>query len=81
MKPELRTSLKQYLMEFFVYALLIAAYYLLVLHFLGDSLKQLYHDNRRLYAVLALALIVGQGLLLEALTRLLLKWIQPRTED
>jgi hypothetical protein len=81
MKPGIRNSLKQFVLEFLVYVAFVAAYYLLVLHFLGDGLKDLYHHDRRVYAALALGLIVGQGLLLDALTRLLLRWIQPRTED
>lgn len=81
MKHQLRTSLTTFLLEIFVYTVLIVVYYFLVLHFLGNGLEHLYHDKRRLYAFLALALIVGQGLLLEVLTRLLLGWIAPRTED
>lgn len=81
MKAQIGWSLRAFLLEMAVYAALIAAYYLLVLHFLGPSLKQLYTEDRRLYAILALALIAGQGLLLEVLTRLLLSWIAPPPED
>jgi hypothetical protein len=81
MKPAIRWSLKSFLLEACVYAALIALYFVAVLHFLGPSLQRLYNQDRRLYAALALALIVGQGLLLEVLTRLLLTWITPPTED
>ena len=81
LKPEIRSALRSFLLELIVYAVLVAGYYFLVLHFLGNGLTNLYQHDRRYYAGLALALIVGQGLLLEALTRLLLSWIQPRTED
>ena len=81
MKHSVRVSLKSFLLEVIVYAALIAIYYLAVLHFLGDFLVHLYRHDRRVYAALALGLIVGQGLLLELLTRLLLSWIAPRTED
>lgn len=80
MKYQLK-SLKPFLLELCVYAVLIVAYYFLVLHFLGDGLQRLYQQERRVYAALALGLIVGQGLLLELLTRTLLGWIAPRTED
>jgi hypothetical protein len=80
MKPELRTSLKHFLLELVVYTVLVTGYYLLVLHFLGNGLKVLFQQDRRVYAALALGLIIGQGFLLEALTRFLLAWIQPRTE-
>lgn len=81
MKQELRYSVRSFLFELLVYAALIALYYFLVLHFLGGSLKWFYLHDRRLYAAVALLLIIGQGLLLEILTRLLLWWIKPRTED
>ena len=81
MKQELKYSLKSFLLELLVYAGLVTLYYLSVLHFLGGSLKNLFLHDRKLYAGIALGLIIGQGLLLEILTRLLLAWIKPRTED
>lgn len=81
MKPELKNSLKSFLLELMVYAVLVAGYYACVLHFLGNNLKYFYEEDRRLYAGLALGLIVGQGLLLDGVTRLLLAWIKLRTED
>jgi len=69
-----------FVLELFLYAALIAGYYFLVLHFLGPTLKDLYDHQRRLYAGLALGLIIGQGFLLEILTRGLLSWISPRTD-
>jgi hypothetical protein len=81
MKQELRGWFKSFVLELLVYAVLVTGYYFLVLDFLGNSLKELYEQERRFYAVLALGLIIGQGLLLEILTRLLLAWVKPRTED
>jgi hypothetical protein len=81
MKQGILATLKSFLLELLVYGVLVTAYYLLVLHFLGPALKQIYQQDRRYYAGLALALIIGQGFLLEVLTRVLLGWIRPRTED
>jgi len=81
MKRELTSWLKSFLLELLVYAVLVTGYYFLVLHFLGNGLEQLYEHERRFYAGLSLMLIIGQGLLLEVLTRQLLAWIKPRTED
>ena len=81
MKKEFRNSLKSYLVELAVYGVLVAAYFLLVLHFLGGWLYGLFEGDRRVYAAVALLLIIGQGVLLETVTRLLLAWIKPRTED
>ena len=81
MKAEYRNALKSFLLEFIVYGVLVTGYYFLVLHLLGNALKNIYQDERHFYAVLSLGLIVGQGVLLEMLTRLLLSWIRPRGED
>ncbi len=81
MKKAHRNSLLSYLVELAVYAGLVAVYFLAVLHFLGGWLYGLFEGDRRLYAVLALLLIIGQGFLLEAVTRLLLGWIRLRLEE
>ena len=81
MRRDFKKSVGSFLAEVLVYAALVAGYYFLVLHFLGAWLQQLFQDDRRDYAVIALTLMLGQGLLLEALTRLLLSWVKPRTED
>ncbi|HLH54054.1 MAG TPA: hypothetical protein VKY92_10625 [Verrucomicrobiae bacterium] len=80
MKRELKSWLKAFVLELLVYAILVAVYYFLVLHFLGTPLKNFYVQNRKLYAALALALIVGQGLLLEVITRQFIAWVKPRSE-
>jgi hypothetical protein len=79
MNREVKHSIFSFLVEIVVYAGLVAAYYSLVLHFLGDWLNHLFHRDRRAYAALALGLIIGQGILLEILTRFLLAFVKPRT--
>jgi hypothetical protein len=81
MKPELKASIKRFTLELVVYSLLVAGYYLLVLHLLGSVLADIYLHERRVYAALALGLIVAQGLVLEILTRFLLSWMGPRRES
>ena len=81
MKHQITRSLKPFLFELVVYAVLVTAYYGFVLHFLGNSLLHVYQHDRRLYAALAIGLIVGQGFLLEVLTRLLLALMMPRMEE
>ena len=80
-KPDLKKSLAAFGVELLVYAALVAGYYGLVLHFLGDWLLHTYERDRRMYAGVALGLILAQGFLLEMLTRWLLAWIKPRTEE
>ena len=80
MANEDKDSLASILIELVVYAALVVVYFFLVLHFLGDWVTQIYQRDKRLYAVMALALIVGQGVLLETLTTGLLKWIRSRRD-
>ena len=81
MKPEVESSVRSFLAEFLLYAALVAGYYFLVLHFMGAWLEGLFKTERRAYAAIALALIIGQGFLLEILTRALLAWVRPRKEE
>jgi hypothetical protein len=80
-KREIRNSLKSFLVELLVYGVLVVGYFFLVLNFLGGWLYRLFEHNRHFYAFIALVLIVGQGFVLEALTRMLLGFIKPRTDD
>ena len=80
MNREVKSSLISFCIELLIYAVLVVAYYFLVLHLLGDWLQRLFDHDRRLYAVTALGLIICQGLMLEVLTRLMLAFIKPRTE-
>jgi NADH:ubiquinone oxidoreductase subunit H len=72
---------KSFLIELGVYAVLVVIYFLLVLEFLGGWLAELFKHERQLYAVVALALMLGQGVVLEMLTTFLLSFIRSRSED
>jgi hypothetical protein len=78
MKREIEHSLRSFLAELVVYAVLVTGYYFLVLHLLGSWLHHLFAAERPYYAALSLALIVFQGLGLEFLTRTLVRWAQDR---
>lgn len=74
-----RTSvLRDFLVELVVYALLVFVYFLLVLHFLGGWLKGMYDTSKLTYALVALGLMIGQGVALEILTSALLRFIRRR---
>jgi hypothetical protein len=75
-RPQKTASLGSFLVELIVYAVFVFAYFFLVLHFLGDSVKHIFDENRTLYAVVALGLIIVQGVALEALTTALLRVIR-----
>jgi hypothetical protein len=76
MKRETWNVIKPFVIELAVYGALVAGYFFLVLHFLGGALLNLYQNERKLYAFTALALIIGQGIVLEILTRALLRFIR-----
>jgi predicted secreted protein len=65
-----------FLLELVLYAVLVTGYFFLVLHFLGGALRNLLEKNKTAYAFVALALIIGQGVLLEVLTSALLRFFQ-----
>jgi hypothetical protein len=78
MNSNFKRSIKPILLELLVYAVLVFAYYLLVLRLLGDWLNDLFQGRRKAYAVLSLLFILGQGILLELVTRWLLSWVGSR---
>ena len=80
MKTETKHALSTFLMELMVYAALVALYYFAVLHLIGGWLQQLFQHHRQEYAAVALGLVVGQGLVLEMVTRALVSFLKPRTE-
>jgi hypothetical protein len=81
MKMNLKSLFKTFSVELLVYAVLVVAYFFLVLHFLGGWLYHLFKDERSWYAAMALILIVAQGIVLESVTRALLNLIRRNRED
>jgi len=80
MNQKLANVLRAFSIELPLYAVLMATYVLLVLHFLGGWLFQLFRGERKIYAIAALALIVCQGFVLEILSRALLGLIKGKSE-
>jgi len=73
MKPHIRILLRNFAIELLVYAVLVVAYFFLVLKFLGPWLSELYRSDLRFYAIAALGLIVIQAVFLEWLTSFLME--------
>ena len=80
MKKETVKTVRAFAIELVIYAVLVIAYFFLVLHFLGQWLYQLEIHHRYFYAGLAILLIVGQAVLLEGLTTFLIRLIRGRSE-
>lgn len=72
--------LKAFIIELAVYAALVTVYVVVVLGLLGDWLRHLYDHSKTRYAFVALLLIIGQGVVLEMVTSLLLRFIRPRNQ-
>ena len=80
MKKETARTLRAFLIELVIYAILVVGYFFLVLHFLGEGLHQLEVRHRYTYAGVAILLIIGQAVVLENVTTFLLRLIRGRSE-
>lgn len=81
MKKDLKNLFKSFSIELPVYSVVVVIYFFLVLHFLGDRLYHMFLTARPWYALLSLLLIIAQGVVLESLTRTLLRVIRRNRED
>ena len=79
-KAEASHTLRALAVELPVYALLVTGYFFLVLHFLGDWLTFVHDHHTVLYALLSIALIIGQAVVLESVTPGLLRLFRGRSE-
>jgi hypothetical protein len=80
MKKETAKTLRAFLIELVVYAVLVVGYFFLVLHFLGEWLRQLETHHRYTYAGAAILLMIGQAVVLQNVTSLLLRLIRGRAQ-
>jgi hypothetical protein len=78
MKPDAAKSLRAFVAELAIYAVLVTGYFFLVLHLLGGWLYQLETQHRILYAFVAISLIAGQAVILDALTSALFRLLRRR---
>jgi hypothetical protein len=80
MKKEAIKTLKAFLIELVMYGALVIAYFFFVLHFLGESLHWLQMHHHYTYAGVAILLIIGQAVVLESVTTLLMRLLRGRSE-
>lgn len=80
MKKEAIKTLRAFLIELAIYAVLVIGYFFLVLHFLGEWLHQLETHRRYAYAGVAISLMMGQAVLLQYVTTFLLRLIRGWSE-
>ena len=80
MKRETAKTVRAFVIELAIYAVLVITYFFLVLNLLGQWLYELEIHHRYTYAALAILLIIGQAVLLESLTTFLIRLIRGRSE-
>jgi hypothetical protein len=80
MKAEAARTLRAFLLELGVYALLVTGYFFFVLHYLSAWLQDMHLHHVKIYALVAIALIIGQAVLLETVTTWLLRLFRGRSE-
>ena len=78
MKKQETKSLRAFAIELAIYSVFVTVYFFLVLHLLGEWLYHLETQRRYLYAVVALLLIAGQAVALDAVTTLLFRLLRGR---
>ena len=78
MKQDSAKSLRAFAAELAIYAVLVTGYFFLVLHLLGGWLYRLEVQHRIVYAVVAILLIAGQAVVLDAVTTVLFRLLRRR---
>ena len=79
MKKQAAKSLRAFVIELAIYSVLVVIYFFLVLHLLGEWLYRLETQHRYVYAAVALSLIAGQAVVLDAVTTLLFRFLRGRS--
>ena len=77
----IKTIIKNLVVELIVYGILVTAYALFALRWLAEPLNKLFHTNTTIYGLVGLALIVAQGALLERVTSFLLVRLKLPTSE
>ncbi len=72
-------TFRAFLIELLVYGSRVLVYVFFVVALLDRWLQALYDHSKPRYAVVALVLIIGQGVVLEMVTSFLLRLVRPRT--
>jgi hypothetical protein len=73
-------SLKAFIAQLAIFTVLVVSYFFLVLSFLSHSLKELFDQNKLVYALVAWALIAAQAVVLEVIAAALLKVVESRID-
>ena len=72
-KKEKSKTLRAFLVELAIYGVFVIGYFFLVLHYLSGWLQDLHLSHVKLYALVAILLIIGQAVVLESVTTWLMR--------
>ena len=75
-KQQIRILVRGLLIEFAIYGVLLVIYLFTVLQMLDEWLTRLFNTQLVAYAFLGLGLIVAQGMLLDTITYVLVRWLK-----
>jgi hypothetical protein len=75
-KREIRTLIRNVVIELIGYGILVVAYAVLVAPLLEEPLARLFGNNLIAYAFVGLGLIVAQGLILDVITSFLVNQLR-----
>jgi hypothetical protein len=73
-------SFKAFVVQLVIFTALVVSYFFLVLSFFSHWLKELFDQNKLVYALVAWALIAAQALVLEVIAAALLKVVESRID-
>lgn len=73
--PSFKPLMRRLALELAIYTPLVTVYFFIVLRFLKEPLLQLFQETTGLYALVSILVIIGQGVLLMALTTWLIRRI------
>ena len=73
-------SLKAFVVQLAIFTALVVSYFFLVLSFFSHGLKELFDQNKLVYALVAWALMAAQGLVLEVIAAALLKVVETKID-
>ncbi len=73
-------SLKAFLLQLAIFTTLVVSYFFFVLSFFSHWLKELFDQNKLVYALVAWGLMAAQGLVLEVIAAALLKVVESRID-
>ena len=73
-------SLKAFMVQMAIFSALVVSYFFLVLSFLSHWLKEIFDQDKLVYALVAWGLIATQGVVLEIIAAALLKAVESRID-